>query len=168
MRWLSGLGVLLAGTAESSLADACTLIGNGHLMLGWSSRRLRDRSRRAATCPSSTVVFVEVAAADDTTPAGDLGYRIRVVGGTRPPFVLGELYDRVLFDQPLEVSIRGDDVDLDFELGIAAIDQSGNVGPETTVAIFDEGPGCNAGGTGTWSLLPVATLGLMLLRPRRR
>jgi uncharacterized protein (TIGR03382 family) len=62
----------------------------------------------------------------------------------------------------LKIKFVGADVDLDFDLHLAAVDRSGNVGPETVIPIYDEAPGCNAGGASS------LTVGLALLALRRR
>jgi len=128
----------------------------------------RDEQPSNSSCESSTVLSIEVTATDDATPTGELGYRLRVVSGTTPPRGFGDAEgDRAPFDgQPLVVFFRGAYADLDFELGVSAIDQSGNVGPETAIPIFDEAPpqGCNS--AGAWSLGP--GLALLALRRRRR
>ncbi len=111
-----------------------------------------------SSCSAVTGIRIEVAATDDTTPSGALGFRLRVVTGTPRLATIDELdYDRRAGTLGLNAS--GNDQDLDFELGISAIDASGNVGPEATVHIVDEAPGCNSGGS--WSLLSgLAVLGL--------
>ena len=104
-------------------------------------------------------------ALDDTTPIGELGYRVRVIGDSRP--LANGTFDRVAERGVLEFElVHG--VELDFELGIAAIDKSGNVGPEAIVPVgVDPDGGCRTGRdtAGTFAL-GLATLALLARRRR--
>jgi hypothetical protein len=105
---------------------------------------------------------LEATAADDSTPVDEIGFRLRLVAGFVPRgFDDGP---RDLEGPQLRVFVANADRDLDFELGIAAIDASGNVGPETVVPIVDT-TGCTAGGLAG---LPVGLVVIGIGRRRRR
>jgi hypothetical protein len=111
----------------------------------------------ARPCGSSALISIGVAATDDVTPVSDLGYRIRIVSGDPPPFDAGALYDRKRHDDGV-LLLTHDEEAFDFELGISAVDGSGNVGPEATVRIAGGPPehetgACAAARIHPWSLL---------------
>lgn len=175
MRWLLALGFLVS---PSRPAEACVTVGNPQFTPGEVSETnppgtveivavkvFRNDEPENSSCKDSTLLQIDVAATDNSTPATELGYRLRVVTGTTPLPGFGDR-DPDRLGGRLLVFFSGAYSDLDFELGISAIDRSGNVGPETIVPIFDKAPpeGCNSGGS--WSLLP--GLALLALRRRRR
>lgn len=112
-------------------------------------------------CGDSTSLQVEASATDDTTPSDMIAFRVRFDD---------YMDDRVPMLEPnglrlVKVNFVGADVDLDFDLHLAAVDRSGNVGPETVIPIYDEAPGCNAGGGSSTLAMGLA---LLALRRRRR
>jgi hypothetical protein len=120
----------------------------------------------ATTCSAITTISIDVAATDDSTPANQVAYALRIVEGTAPPF--DELYDRLRSASgSINLSASGADDDFDFVLGIAAIDSSGNVGQETTIRIASDASGCNVGGGTSWSFLWVAAALALAMRRRR-
>jgi hypothetical protein len=173
MRWLVVL-VVAVGLHDAGAAEACSRIGNPHFMPGdpvelvppsvvTAGKPSVFRSDRQGSCPATTLVSIDVVATDDTTPTIELGYRLRIARGETPLQGFGDTSgDRL--GGVLLIFFSGADDDLDFDLGISAVDKSGNVGPETVVPIYDEAPGCSTGGASSL-ILAFALLGL---RRRRR
>jgi hypothetical protein len=115
-----------------------------------------------------TSARVRVSATDNTTESFDLGYRVRVVRGTG--FKNIDLYDRLATGGAITLT-ASDIGDLDTELGISAIDASGNVGPETVLRIvyhFDGDGGCRTGPGRPLGAFALALGTLALLLRRRR
>ncbi len=173
MRWLLGLG--LASLAASRPADACTIIIDpfvvgpmvettppGTVEIGTVRVDRADPDDATSSCRANTAIRIGVSASDDTTPASQLGYRTRLVSGTVTFATTDQLFDRK--GPTLAIVTAGVEADLDFELGISAIDSSGNVGPETVIPIHSDAPGCNA--VDCWSLLPGLSI-FGLLRRRK-
>lgn len=116
------------------------------------------RFERNRECPASTEIDIGISATDDTTPSDRIGVRVRI-GET----AANQLPSSVV----IIIRLQGADSDLDFDIGLSAIDESGNLGPEIVIPIDDEAPGCNATGIGPESLM-LGLIGLLGLRRHRR
>lgn len=167
MRWLLGL-VILVGTSRPT--DACTPVAGSPPFTPELRVEVVPPSevtvtgleiRRTMGCASLTYVTIDATASDDTTSPGELGFRFQVSGHNPPPF-----FGTRDLQGPRPVVTIGDG-DFDFELRIAAIDSSGNVGPETVVPIIDEAPGCNAAGATGGVVVALVALGLCRRRRAR-
>ena len=103
-----------------------------------------------------------VAANDDRTPPDKLGFRI---GGMGLPFAVTRdmrpVGDLIWF--PI-----ADDLEVDFEVSVRAVDLNGNVGPATYVHAAEANGGCAArsGTPMSFALIAIA-LGLLVRRRRR-
>jgi len=190
------LVVIAAVPAVPRVADACLVVGDtpftrtrtpnetappGAVSVGNVEVRVflsEDEDEgcsnvQTSPCGSHAVLGFSVAATDDVTPAGMIGYRLVVLPGGDPPATLAkaDLYDRLASSRIRVLYSPLDGEEFDFFLGVSAIDESGNVGPQTAVRFAQAaGGGCQSGRRAQ----PLAGLGLAALtlglatRRRRR
>jgi hypothetical protein len=144
-------------------------ISPGPVTVGPARVHVSDGSTR---CPALAFIRFSVTASDDTTPADELGYRVQVVGPTFPATQIVDFrYRDLLGDGHVDLHVgllRGDPFDVDFNLGVSAIDRSGNIGPESIVRVTHEGDGCRSTRHGSFATLVLALGTLGFVRRRRR
>ena len=184
VRWL----VLLLAALPIPEASACSIIGDpefipgepveseppGPVEIGEIAIEVRDppagcnASDTSCGDGSGVRVVIPVNAIDDTTSRFELGFRVRVVGGPTPPRSPIGFRDRGPVTM-IQLSLDSDH-DIDFELAVSAIDQSGNVGPETIVRIAatDRDGGCRSARGGSFASFALGLATLALLARRRR
>lgn len=132
--------------------------------------------RESTSCSdrSFAIISFSVSSTDDTTERYGLGYRLRVLREIGPTRL--DAYDLATRAWPNGVITLypklGDDeeLDLDLEIGVAAIDRSGNLGPESVVQIIhSDDSGCASGRNARpfgACALALGTLALLLRRRR--
>ena len=106
-----------------------------------------------------------VAASDDRTPPDKLGFRIEGASGPLPFDVPGDVRP---VDEMISISLA-EDVPLDLELAVRAVDLNGNVGPATYVhAEPADSGGCATSRPGSFAWIAAAiALALTSRRARR-
>ncbi len=126
-------------------------------------------SQQVSSCDDMGVIELSVSAADDRSPADELGYRLSLASGELPAGLqlpAGAVRaERGLIVLPWSDGASDDQEAFSFELSLVAVDLAGNEGPPTQVPLR------SLGGLGAAlpALLPgVAFAGLWIALKRRR
>jgi len=139
-------------------ADACSLIANGDWQPDTAQasdttppaaptveitdvHRSEDRSGCGGTssCGDLATIHLAVSATDDRATAAQLGYELRVVGGTPPAGFDPEAAGRVTpaFGDELVFYFDFAAPSFEVDVEVRAVDANGNLGPPTVVTISD-------------------------------